>query len=213
MYRILCYGDSNTWGYTPGTGARYAPDVRWTGVAQKALGENYLLLEEGLNSRTTVYENRVSPYRNGADYLFPCLMSQKPLDLVVLMLGTNDLRWTNAHGAADGARLLCKHIRLAQHLEESSPVFPNGPRILLIAPPKAHQILASQDCPEKVFHYYEESRHFGRLYEAVARELGLAFLNAADFTQPSPIDGVHLDTESHRRLGMAVAEKIQSLLE
>ena len=65
MRRILCYGDSNTWGYIPASGARYEPDVRWTGVAQRLLGSDYTLIEEGMNGRTTVYENPLSPGRNG----------------------------------------------------------------------------------------------------------------------------------------------------
>ena len=95
MRRILCYGDSNTWGFTPGTGVRYDTDTRWTAVAQKELGEHYTIIEEGLNARTTVYPHPRSIGRNGRDFLVPCLISQKPLDLVVLMLGTNDLQWTN----------------------------------------------------------------------------------------------------------------------
>lgn len=212
MKRILCYGDSNTWGYTPGTGVRYAPDVRWTGILQKELGDEALVIEEGLNGRTTVYENPSNLYRNGLTYLMPCLISQKPLDLVVLMLGTNDLGLTDAYGAADGARCLCKQIRLAHHLEESSPIFPSGPRILLMAPPLAHENLDNRECIEHVRHYREESLSFARLYKGLATELGLDYLNAAAYTCPSPIDGVHLDVESHRRLGLAVAEKVRQIL-
>lgn len=212
MKRILCYGDSNTWGFTPGTGVRYAPDVRWTGILQKELGDEVLVIEEGLNGRTTVYENPTNPYRNGLTYLMPCLISQKPIDLVVLMLGTNDLLLTDAYGAVGGARLLCKQIRLAHHLEESSPVFPNGPRILLMAPPLAHEELENRDCIERIRRFPAESRSFARLYEGLARELGLDYLDAAACTCPSPIDGVHLDVESHRRLGLAVAEKVRQIL-
>lgn len=212
MKRILCYGDSNTWGYTPGTGVRYGADVRWTGILQKELAEQAIILEQGLNGRTTVYENPASPYRNGLTYLMPTLISQKPIDLVVLMLGTNDLGLTDAYGAVAGARRLCKQIRLAHHLEESSPVFPNGPRILLMAPPLAHEVIDQRDCPERIHHYPQESRSFSRLYRGLAQELGLDFLDAAAYTCPSPIDGIHLDAESHRRLGLAVAEKIKQIL-
>lgn len=212
MKRILCYGDSNTWGYIPGTGARHEPDVRWTGVAQRMLGDGYVLLEEGMNGRTTAYDNPLNYVRNGSTYLLPCLLSQKPLDLVVLMLGTNDLRWTNAQGAADGARALIKQIRLYNHLEDSSAIFTGEPRILLVSPIRLHPILKERDNPfEKQFP--EESERFPALFEAVAKETGVDFLDAALYAEPSPIDGVHMDAASHASLAKAMADKIRSLLE
>ena len=92
MKRILCYGDSNTWGYIAGSGKRYPHDVRWTGVVQRELGEGYQVLEEGLVGRTTVFDNPFAPWRNGIDYLMPCLITHKPIDLIIVMLGSNDLR-------------------------------------------------------------------------------------------------------------------------
>jgi lysophospholipase L1-like esterase len=88
MKTILCYGDSNTWGYAPGTGKRYLRHERWTGVLQQLLGSNAVVIEEGLNGRTTTLDDPTKPFRNGKDYLIPCLDSHAPLDLVVLMLGT-----------------------------------------------------------------------------------------------------------------------------
>ena len=77
--RVLCFGDSNTWGYIPGTGGRYASDVRWTGVLKQLTG--FEVIEEGLNGRTTAFTDAVEPYRSGLDYIAPCVMSQMPLDL------------------------------------------------------------------------------------------------------------------------------------
>lgn len=211
MKRILCYGDSNTWGYIPGTGARHEPDVRWTGVAQRMLGNEYVLLEEGMNGRTTVYDNPMNFVRNGSTYLLPCLLSQKPLDLAILMLGTNDLRWTNAHGAADGARALIKQIRLYNHLEDAIPIFNGEPRILLVSPIRMHPILKERENPIER-RYPEESERFSRLYEAVANETGVDFLDAALYATPSPVDGVHMDAASHASLAKAIAEKIRSLV-
>ena len=89
-------------GYTPGSGERHAPDVRWTGVLRRRLGEGWEVLEEGMNGRTTVFDNPMSPGRNGSAYLLTCLETHKPLDLVILMLGTNDLRFTDAWGRGGG---------------------------------------------------------------------------------------------------------------
>ena len=149
MRHILCYGDSNTWGYTPGTGERHAPDVRWTGVLRRLLGEGWEVLEEGMNGRTTVFDNPMSPGRNGSAYLLTCLETHKPLDLVILMLGTNDLRFTDAWGAAEGAAALVKKIRLYNRMEESTHIFPGKPRILLIAPILVRADLDNRDVIER----------------------------------------------------------------
>ena len=91
MKSILCYGDSNTYGLMPDSPDRYPRDVRWTGILQKKLGEDYYVIEEGLSGRTTLWDDPIEEHKNGKKYLLPCLDSQKPVDLVILMLGTNDL--------------------------------------------------------------------------------------------------------------------------
>lgn len=162
MRHILCYGDSNTWGYTPGTGERHAPDVRWTGVLRRLLGEGWEVLEEGMNGRTTVFDNPMSQGRNGSAYLLTCLETHKPLDLVILMLGTNDLRFTDAWGAAEGAAALVKKIRLYNRMEESTHIFSGKPRILLIAPILARADLDNRDVIERRRSYPQKSRGFAR---------------------------------------------------
>lgn len=92
MKNILCYGDSNTWGYDAETKNRFPPDVRWTGILKRTLGEGYHVIEEGLNGRTTVWDDPIEGYKNGREYLIPCLESHRPLDLVIIMLGTNNLK-------------------------------------------------------------------------------------------------------------------------
>ena len=91
MKTILCYGDSNTYGLMPDSPDRYPRDVRWTGILQKKLGEDYYVIEEGLSGRTTLWDDPIEEHKNGKKYLLPCLETHKPLDLVVIMLGTNDL--------------------------------------------------------------------------------------------------------------------------
>jgi lysophospholipase L1-like esterase len=92
LKRSLCYGDSNTWGFIPAIGERYPYNIRWTGVLQSLLGPDFEVIEEGLNSRTTNIEDPNNIGRNGKKYLIPCLDSQFPLDVIILMLGTNDLK-------------------------------------------------------------------------------------------------------------------------
>src|SRR5215217_6037211 len=114
MKTIVCYGDSNTWGSDPVTRGRFAPDVRWTGVLLQELGAGYRVIEEGLGGRTTIVDDPISPFRNGRDYLIPCLESHRPFDLVTIMLGTNDLKHRfngSASDIAESAALLAAMAR------------------------------------------------------------------------------------------------------
>ena len=114
MTTILCYGDSNTYGYNPVNGLRYPKDVRWTGVLQKLLGEQYAVIEEGCNGRTTVFEDIAEPWKAGLGYLKPCLNTHKPIDFVIMMLGSNDLKrmfHATAKEIADGAEQLVSIIK------------------------------------------------------------------------------------------------------
>lgn len=210
--RILCYGDSNTWGATPGTGVRIDEDKRWTGVCRKILGDGYRILEEGLSGRTTVYDDPCNPVMNGLSALGYTLCSQKPIELVVLFLGTNDLKFTNAIGSANGIDTLLYQILNANVIYPGScPVFPGVPKVLLIAPPL---ILPEIDeaMPDSRFtgraHY---SREFSRLYRQVAEKYGVAFLDAAQFVRPSEVDCLHLDESGHAVLGAAIARAIEEI--
>lgn len=114
MKAVLCYGDSNTWGYDPATQTRFSREVRWTGVLREELGEGYLVIEEGLNGRTTVWDDPIELDKNGATYLRPCIQSHKPFDLIVIMLGTNDLKtrfWLPAYDIAAGAGVLVDIVK------------------------------------------------------------------------------------------------------
>ena len=92
MYNILCFGDSNTWGYVPVEKRRYTEAERWTGLMAAALGNEFHVIEEGLNGRTTAFTDYLEPYRNGLDNVAPCILSHAPLDFIIVMLGTNDTK-------------------------------------------------------------------------------------------------------------------------
>lgn len=101
---VLCYGDSNTYGWIPVAGGRFPRDVRWPGVLAAQLGDGWHVIEEGLGGRTTIFDDPILPGRNGKTYLEPCLLSHEPVDVVVIALGTNDLKVRFAASAADIAR-------------------------------------------------------------------------------------------------------------
>ena len=210
--QILCYGDSNTWGFMPGTGERYPESVRWTSVCQKALGEAYRIIDNGLNGRTTVFDDYYSDYLNGKKSLGYILVSQKPLDLVVLMLGSNDLKYTGAVGAATGADELVRMLLNADGIYRvSQPIFPNGPKVLLIAPPLVAEEITELRPDSTLVRGGKESKRFAELYQNVAKARGVYYLDAALYTEPSLVDCVHITAESHTKLGLAIAEKIKEI--
>ncbi len=207
---ILCFGDSNTWGYTPGTGVRYAPDVRWTGVMAQVLGENYHIIEDGLNGRTTSFDFPWSECRNGQSALPYALLSNKPLDLLILALGINDLTVVDSGFSAKSVAALIRKTRMLQAVPDSgTSVFPNGEKILIAAPAPVHPDYDRMYAVP----YYEDSCRLAEKYRIIAEENGVYYLNVGDYASASPIDCVHFSLESHKALGLAMAEKVKAILQ
>jgi lysophospholipase L1-like esterase len=207
MKRILCYGDSNTWGYDPIRQDRYARDVRWTGVSANALGAGYEVIEEGLNGRTTVWDDPIEGYKNGYNYLIPCLETHRPLDLVVILLGTNDLKMRFSVSAYDIAQSVAVLVSVVQ----KSIAGANGsaPSVLLLAPPP---IATLSNYAEMFIGAEPKSHKLGVHYRRVAQELNCAFLDTAEIIVSSEVDGIHFDPDEHRKLGQAVAARVKEMI-
>lgn len=210
MRNILCYGDSNTWGYKPSNSERYPYDVRWTGILQQELGAEYRIIEEGMNARTTAYDDPWSYWRNGKDYLPACLVSQKPLDLLIISLGTNDLKFTGAFGAMKGVETLISTTQMVQAKKESSVVFPEGMKILVVSPIELGKGI-DENIDSVFCGKYEESCKFSAYFERMCARNNVYFLDAAKFAKPSTVDNIHMEPESHKALGLAIAEKIREI--
>ncbi len=207
MKEILCYGDSNTWGYNPRTERRYTRDVRWTGVLQEELGPKYHVIEEGLNGRTTVWEDPIEGHKSGKAYLVPCLETHKPLDLVIIMLGTNDLKYRfslTAYDIAAGAGTLVDMVEKSQTGREDGV-----PEVLLIVPPRLGRLTIFGDM------FREGRQKSERLlthYRTVAKERACHLLDADEMVECSELDGVHFEPEGHHALGLAVSGKVKEIL-
>lgn len=211
MKTILCYGDSNTWGYNPDGTGRYPRHIRWTSVLQKELGEDYDVISEGLNGRTTVWDDPVrGEYRNGKKYLLPCLHTHKPIDLVILFLGSNDLKYrfsVTSYEIAQSVEMLTNIIRKS----ETGPRM-GSPEILVIIPPP---ILIPNEIKE--FDYLtsefekavRKSKHFPQAFTAVLKDQ-CHLIDSSKLIKTSEIDGVHLDPESHAVLGKQIAKYIRN---
>jgi lysophospholipase L1-like esterase len=209
MKTILCYGDSNTWGYAPATETRYPYAERWTTRLATELGHEYVVIAEGLNGRTTLWPDPVEgEYKSGKTYLPPCLESHQPLDLVVLMLGTNDLKHRFGQSAWDIARSIETLIQLIVYTV-NWPEAPT-PKILLVAPPPT--CVAGTHFAEMFAGADEKSLHLGKYYGEVAEVYGCAFLNAGDVIVSSPVDGIHFDADELPRLAHAVAGRVREVL-
>jgi len=204
MKTILCYGDSNTWGDPPGGSGRHAWDVRWPGILQSALGSGARIIEEGLGGRTTCFDDPLTPNRNGLACLSIALKSHYPIDLLIVMLGTNDVKvrfnltpYTIGQGAGE-------ILMLAKKFE------PKIPNILLVAPPH----LVPTDHAENTLAFeggVEKSRELAKHYRYFATQLGCHFFDAADVAKSSDIDGIHLDGKNHELLGHGMAKEVKKI--
>lgn len=209
MRTILCYGDSNTHGAAPRGGPRFDLHVRWPGVLRDTLGAGYWIIEEGCSGRTTVWEDPIEQHKNGALYLPALLESHRPLDLVIILLGTNDLKHRfglNAHDISRGAGTLVDICRRSDAGPANQP-----PQVLLLAPPPLAP-LAGTFFTEMFAGAEEKSRRFGAHYQQVASERGCHFLDTGKIIVSSPVDAIHWEAPEHAKLGAAVAAKIREIL-
>lgn len=207
MKTILCYGDSNTWGYNPATMERFSRNERWTGVLRNELGDGYLIIEEGLNGRTTVWDDPIEGYKNGKEYLIPCLETHKPLDLVIIVLGTNDLKVrfsVSAFDIANGAGVLVGIVQKSETGHNSG-----SPKVLLMASPPVSKLT---DFAEMFEGAEAKSGMFSRHYRRVAEEYGCEFLDTSEVIISSELDGIHFEAGEHQKLGKAVAAAVRQIL-
>jgi lysophospholipase L1-like esterase len=206
MKTIVCFGDSNTWGADPLHGTRFNKLQRWPGILSNILGDQYWVIEEGLCGRTTIYDDPAEDYKCGKDYLIPCLQSHTPVDLVVIMLGTNDLKKRFSCSACDIAKGAGLLVDLVQ--QTSYPGGYQAPQVLIIAPPP---ILEVGPFKEMFAGGAEKSLQFGACYQDIAAASGCHFLDAGKIIRSSPVDGIHFDASEHAKLGTAVVEKVMEI--
>ncbi len=210
MINILCYGDSNTYGYDPKTGGRYPKDVRWTGVLQSLLGESFNVIEEGCNGRTTVFIDPEEGWKCGLPYLKPCLNTHKPVDIICMMLGTNDLKTFYGASAADIANGAGKLVDTVFEFSKKKGL--PMPVVILMSPPEI-----GEDIEDSYFSYefdrsaIERSREFPKEYRRVAEEKDCIFFDTAKYAKASKEDSLHLTAEGHRAIAEALAKVITDM--
>lgn len=212
---VLCFGDSLTWGWVPAEGTaptqRFAPDVRWTGVLATTLGDGFAVIEEGLSARTTNVDDPTDPRLNGAAHLPITLASHLPLDLVILMLGTNDTKDYFRRTPLDIA--LGMSVLAGQVLGSAGgvgTVYP-APKVLVVAPPPLTPM------PDPWFQMIfaggqEKSAALADAYRALCAFMKIPFFDAGSVISTDGSDGVHFTQENNRDLGVALADEVRRIL-
>lgn len=213
---IVCFGDSNTHGYCADPadcadgGDRFNEDERWTCLLQKALGEEYLVIEEGLSGRTTVFPDPLHESMSGLDVIYSCLMSHEPVDLLIIMLGTNDTK------ERLGANAACIGIGMERLVAKAKTVEAwrgRKPNILLICPPHIGEGLLDHPFGAAMgLGCTEKSRGLAPRYRELADRLGCAFLDAEGLAEFNKLDCMHLTCRGHRQLAEALSALVPELV-
>ena len=207
MKRLLCYGDSNTYGHKPEDGSRLPYESRWPGILAGLLGSEWQVVEEGLCGRTISRDDPTTSGRNGLTYLEPCMLSQFPLDKMIIMLGTNDLQCVYSAIPQTVAQSMEYLIRQSQRIIAASQ---QQTELILVSPihignTNVHDFfrdlfpVGRSDC---------SSKRLAPLYEDIASRCGCRYLDASKVAEPSPIDGLHMDAENHKKLATALYQMI-----
>lgn len=209
--RVLCYGDSNTWGYISGSDhERYGNKERWTKILSQLLGDKFEVIEEGLNSRTLI-SNDTRPGKegkNGYEYLIPCLDSHDPIDLVILMLGTNELKSVYNKTAEQIGNILEEYF-VKTILNRKSQMRNSYPKLLLVTPPVVNENTEYCKQKDKYLGAMQKSKGLNLIYKNIAKKYDCYFLGNEELT--TGIDGVHLTKESHKKLAEMLNIKIREI--
>jgi lysophospholipase L1-like esterase len=210
MKTILAFGDSLTWGYIAGTRDRHPFEIRWPNALAAGLGGKARVIEEGHNGRTTVFDDPTNfDDRNGARALPVALASHQPLDLVIIMLGTNDLKFANRCRAFDASMGMTRLIEIVQ----TFPFIPQfaRPDVLIMSPPAL--VPTTDEWFNDLWgHAIAESQLFASQYARVAQEMGVQFFDAGSVAKADPTDGGHLDAANTKAIGTALVPVVKRIL-
>ena len=207
MKQILCFGDSNTYGLIPDTKGRYDWEIRWTGrIGEKLKEAEYRIIEEGLCGRTTIFDDSLRPGRRGTELLPVILESHQPIEVVILMLGTNDCKALyNATAEIIGLGI----ERLLDQIEKGAP----GAKVLLVSPIHLGERVWEEGYdPEFNEVSIQTSKNLEQVYRKIAHKRNISFLSASAYAKPSENDREHLDEEGHEKLADAIWNKLELLI-
>ena len=210
--RILCFGDSLTWGYDPVNRVRFDESIRWPRVMGQILGDEYEVIEEGQNGRTIATEDPAEGEKNGLTYIGPCLETHTPFDVLIIMLGSNDCKRKFSYSAMDIAgemQILIEKVKAYNEFRCQ-----NRFKTVLVAPPHISDAIRDSWLGDS-FGYENAiklSKELSDWYRKLSQMYGTEFIDAADHVKVSDADGVHMDEDNQRKLGNVLAGFIKSNL-
>lgn len=212
--RIVCFGDSNTWGYNPASGTRYGDDVRWTKLLEKKLGGEYRVIEEGQNGRTIANPD---PWewgtKCGMDHILPIVESQMPMEALVIMLGSNDLKSKFHLPVPDIAGSLQNMLK---SVRGHCKYYLNAPdlKILIVSPPAIGENFMNSPFAEffDMDEIEAKCKEMPKWFKLVADQFGCDFLDATSEVAGGDIDSLHMSPEGHAKLAELVYQKLQAML-
>jgi len=208
---IVCFGDSNTYGYDGDTGNRFDENERWTCLLSKYLGDDYLVIEEGLGGRTTCFDDPLTEGVAGINYITPCLLSHSPVDLLIIMLGTND---TKERFSVNSDCIGLAMNRLVRKAIDTYKCWNTTPNILIVTPKNIDDeyidgVFGStmgKGCALK-------SRGLRKVFEEVAKANGCHYFDANTVvTNNNKVDYMHIDKQGHEELATALAKIVKELI-
>ncbi len=203
----MCFGDSNTYGENPNGLARFPYNVRWTGRLQSLLGSEYHIIEEGLNGRTISMDDNVGVNKNGKKHIEILLTTHTPLDLVVIMLGTNDLKVRFSLTARDIAYAMNDLIQKVLGFTQRETG--KAPKVLVVAPSFVREETVAG---ESFGNQRKKSEDLTKWYEEIAKQNNVEFMTLLGEVEPSLQDGIHLTAESHEKVAELMLKKIKSII-
>lgn len=208
MKNILCFGDSNIYGFNPATGGRFNENERWSGVLGQILKGKYNIIEEGCNARTVLFKDFADITTCGIDYLPYCLYKYENLDMVILSLGLNDFQsayHASVDDVIDGIRILADLIKSSEKTENT--------KIFILAPPSIRKDIVRS----KFGCLFDEaaigkSKEFAQKLKDFASGCGYCFFDCNDITETSKEDGIHISSESHKKIALKLSGLIPEFL-
>lgn len=217
MKRILCYGDSNTWGFKPkkecseNWNMRFDENTRWTGVLQKLLGDEYKIIEEGLNGRTSAFDDPQDDTRNGLKHIATCMQTNMPIDMAIVMLGTNDVKSFfpyTPYVIANGVGRVIDEIRKIDYGKNGKM-----PEVLLVSPISINEDAAKGWIGgEFGMDSVEKNRLLPVYLEKIALDRGVHFFDIGAYVSADPADGIHMNENGHRVMAEKMLSQIKNII-
>lgn len=207
---VVCFGDSLTWGFNPLDKSRYSHEVRWTRRLQHELGPTFHIIEEGVNGRTTVFEDPTRGDKNGLAHLATVRKTHMPIDIMIIMLGSNDLQ-DRFNMSADAIGLAMGRILFAA-TQATDDVEGRAPKVLLMAPPPLGDFTGLEY--EGLYsnaHGGAQSQRLAEVYARLAEQYGAAFLDAGKHISASPVDAIHFEAAPQAELAKVIANAVRGL--